>query len=232
MTTEHTRHEGHLEFGRQEQHEEGRAHREAQVPAAQAARLIIVGPQGSGKGTQGALVGELLGVPAISTGDVFRAAIREGSELGTQVKSVIDAGDLVSDDLTFQVVCSRLEEPDAAAGFLLDGFPRNIAQVALLDGYLEARDEPLTAVIELGVARSVSIARLAERAREQGRTDDTEDAIEKRLAIYERETAPILGVYRERGLVDTIDGVGSPEAVTDRILSALGSRGIVRPSAA
>ncbi|OJU58216.1 adenylate kinase [Microbacterium sp.] len=198
----------------------------------QAARLLIVGPQGSGKGTQGARIGDLLGVPAISTGDVFRAAIKDGSELGAKVQSVIDAGDLVSDDLTFEVVRDRLQQPDAAGGFLLDGFPRNLAQVALLDGYLAERDEPLTAVIELGVARAVSIARIAERAREQGRTDDTEDAIAKRLSIYERETAPILDVYRERGLVDTIDGVGSLETVTARILGALAARGIARPAAA
>ncbi|MBN9193115.1 MAG: adenylate kinase [Microbacterium sp.] len=232
MTTEHTRHEGHREFGEHEQHREGVAHREAQVPALQAARLLIVGPQGSGKGTQGARIGDLLGVPAISTGDVFRAAIKDGSELGAKVQSVIDAGDLVSDDLTFEVVRDRLQQPDAAGGFLLDGFPRNLAQVALLDGYLAERDEPLTAVIELGVARAVSIARIAERAREQGRTDDTEDAIAKRLSIYERETAPILDVYRERGLVDTIDGVGSLETVTARILGALAARGIARPAAA
>ncbi|WP_292876966.1 adenylate kinase [Microbacterium sp.] len=198
----------------------------------QAARLLIVGPQGSGKGTQGARIGDLLGVPAISTGDVFRAAIKDGSELGAKVQSVIDAGDLVSDDLTFEVVRDRLQQPDAAGGFLLDGFPRNLVQVGLLDRYLAERDEPLTAVIELGVARAVSIARIAERAREQGRTDDTEDAIAKRLSIYERETAPILDVYRERGLVDTIDGVGSLETVTARILGALAARGIARPAAA
>ncbi len=232
MTTEHTRHEGHREFGEHEHHKEGLAHREAQIHAVQAARLLIVGPQGSGKGTQGARVGDLLGVPAISTGDVFRAAIKDGSELGAKVASVIDAGDLVSDDLTFEVVRDRLQQADAAGGFLLDGFPRNLVQVRLLDQYLDARDEPLTAVIALGVARSVSIARLAERAREQGRTDDTEDAIAKRLAIYENETAPILDVYRERGLVDTIDGVGSLETVTARILGALAARGIAQPAAA
>ena len=197
-----------------------------------APRLLIVGPQGSGKGTQGARIGDLLGVPAVSTGDVFRAAIAAGSELGTKVKSVIDAGDLVSDDLTFEVVRDRLQRADAAGGFLLDGFPRNLAQVGLLDRYLAERDEPITAVIELGVARDVSIARLAERAREQGRADDNEEAIAKRLSIYERETAPILDVYRGRGLVDTIDGVGSLDVVTDRILGALAARGIARPAAA
>jgi adenylate kinase len=197
-----------------------------------AARLLIVGPQGSGKGTQGARLSEYFGVPAIATGDAFRAAVAAGSELGAKVKSIIAAGDLVPDDVTFDVVRTRLEQQDAAGGFLLDGFPRNLAQVTLLDQYLDARDEPLTAVIELGVARAVSIARLAERAREEGRADDTEEAISHRLAIYERETAPILDVYRTRGLVDTIDGVGSLETVTDRILGVLAARGIARSAAA
>lgn len=204
------------------------------TPSASAAeaRLLIVGPQGSGKGTQGVRIGEALGIPAISTGDVFRAAIAAGSELGRTVQSVIEAGHLVSDELTFDVVRSRLGDADAAAGFLLDGYPRNLAQVKLLDDYLAARDEPIDAVVELGVPRAVSIARLEERAREQGRTDDTEAVIANRLAIYERETAPILEVYRERGLVDTVDGVGSLDAVTARILHALAARGIVPADAA
>lgn len=230
MTHEHTRHDGHLAFGHEEQHREGLKHREH--AGAQAARLLIVGPQGSGKGTQGARLADLLGIPAVSTGDAFRAAIAAESELGLQVKSVIEAGDLVSDALTFEVVRDRLQQPDAASGFLIDGFPRNLAQVRLLDSYLEPRDEQLTAVIELGVPRAVSIERLAERAREQGRTDDTEEVIANRLAIYERETAPILQVYRDRGLVDTIDGVGSLDAVTARITAALTARGIVSAAAA
>jgi len=232
MTDQHTRHEGHLEFGHEEQRREGVRHRDHERPSAQAARLLIVGPQGSGKGTQGARISAALGIPAVSTGDTFRAAIAAGTALGAQVKSVIEAGDLVSDSLTFEVVRDRLQQADAAGGFLLDGFPRNLAQVGLLDGYLDARDEPLTGVIELGVARAVSIERLAERAREQGRTDDTEEVIANRLSIYERETAPILGIYRERGLVDTVDGVGSMEAVTERILTALAARGIARAVAA
>lgn len=194
------------------------------------ARLLIVGPQGSGKGTQGERIADAFGIPAISTGDLFRAAIAAESELGAEVKSVIEAGDLVSDELTFAVVQERLE--GAGGGFLLDGFPRNLAQVGLLDEYLAARDEPLTAVIELGVPRAVSIERLTERAREQGRTDDTEEVIANRLAIYEAETAPILDVYRDRGIVDTVDGVGSMDAVAARISAALGRRGIAPRAAA
>jgi adenylate kinase len=195
--------------------------------AATAARLLIVGPQGSGKGTQGSRIGELFGVPAISTGDVFRANIKDETDLGREVKAIIDAGDLVSDELTFAVLRDRLNEGDTGEGFLLDGFPRNLAQVRLLEEFLAERSEPLTAVIELDVPRDISIERLSERAREQGRTDDTEEGIANRLAIYERETAPILQVYRDQGVVDRIDGVGSLDEVTERIVSALARRGIV-----
>ncbi|GAA1861682.1 adenylate kinase [Microbacterium koreense] len=198
------------------------------TPAA--ARLVLVGPQGSGKGTQAARIADRYGIAAISTGDVFRANIKDDTELGRQVKEVIDAGELVSDALTFDVVRDRLAQPDAASGFLLDGFPRNVAQLGMLDTYLADRDEPLTAVLELGVPREVSVDRLMRRAFEQGRTDDTEEVIANRLAIYESETAPILEVYRDRGLVDSIDGVGSLDEVTERVMDALEARGIVAVS--
>ena len=195
-------------------------------------RLLIVGPQGSGKGTQGVRIAQAFGVPAVSTGDVFRAAVAAGTELGEQVKAVIEAGHLVSDELTSAVVRDRLAEPDTAAGFLLDGYPRNIAQVRDLDAFLEGRDEELDAVIELVVPREESIARLSLRAKEQGRTDDTEEVIANRLAIYERETAPILGVYHARGIVDEVDGVGTLDEVTDRVIASLEQRGLIRPAAA
>lgn len=191
-----------------------------------AARLLIVGPQGSGKGTQGVRIAEALGVPAVSTGDVFRANVTEGTELGQQVKAIIDAGDLVPDDLTSAIVRDRLEEDDAAAGFLLDGYPRNLGQVGDLDAFLSGRDEELTAVIELVVPREESISRLTQRAADQGRSDDNEASIAKRLSIYERETAPILEVFRSRGIVDRIDGVGSLDDVFERIVAALAARGI------
>ncbi|MFT4211241.1 MAG: adenylate kinase [Microbacterium sp.] len=190
------------------------------------ARLLIVGPQGSGKGTQGVRIAETFGVPAISTGDVFRAAIKDGTELGARVQSIIEAGNLVPDELTSAVVRERLGQDDAAGGFLLDGYPRNLGQVADLDDFLAARDEGLDAVIELDVPREESIARLTLRAAEQGRTDDTEEVIAKRLSIYETETAPILGVYGERGLVAQIDGVGSLDEITERIVTALIARGL------
>jgi adenylate kinase len=200
--------------------------------AAQGARLLIVGPQGSGKGTQGVRIAEAFGIPPISTGDMFRAAVASGSELGTQVQAIIQAGNLVPDELTSAVVRDRLSQEDAASGFLLDGYPRNLGQVADLDAFLSGRDETLDAVIELSVPREESIARLSRRAIEQGRTDDTEEVISHRLGIYERETAPILGVYGERGIVDRVDGVGSLDEITDRIVAALEARGLARATAA
>ncbi|KJL40788.1 MULTISPECIES: adenylate kinase [Microbacterium] len=191
-------------------------------------RLLIVGPQGSGKGTQGIRIAEAFGVPAISTGDVFRAAVADGSDLGSQVKAIIEAGDLVPDELTSAVVRERLSQADAEGGFLLDGYPRNVAQVMHLDEFLEGRDEELDAVILLDVPRDESISRIALRAQEQGRTDDTEEVIANRLSIYERETAPILGVYEARDLVVHIDGMGTLDEITERIVSALEARGLVR----
>lgn len=191
-----------------------------------APRLLIVGPQGSGKGTQGARIAERFGIPAVSTGDVFRANVKDATPLGLQVKAIIDAGDLVPDELTGAIVRDRLAQDDAAAGFLLDGYPRNLTQVSDLDGFLDGRGEPLTAVIELSVPRDVSIQRLSLRATEQGRADDNAESIAKRLGIYESETAPVLDVYRDRGIVDEVDGVGSLDEVFERIVVALTARGI------
>ncbi|MFL2000194.1 MULTISPECIES: adenylate kinase [unclassified Microbacterium] len=192
------------------------------------ARLLIVGPQGSGKGTQGVRIAESFGIPVVSTGDVFRANVAEGTDLGLQVKEIIDAGRLVPDELTSAVVRDRLSQADAADGFLLDGYPRNLGQVLHLDEFLEGRDESLDAVIALVVPRDESIDRLRKRAQEQGRADDTEEVIAHRLSIYESETAPILGVYGTRGVVDEIDGVGSFDEVTARIFAALDARGLSR----
>jgi adenylate kinase len=194
------------------------------MTASASARLLIVGPQGSGKGTQGVRVAEAFGVPQVATGDIFRENVTGGTELGKQVQAIIEAGDLVPDELTSELVRDRLEQPDAANGFLLDGYPRNRNQVGDLDAFLEPRGEALDAVIELVVPREESIARITQRAEEQGRTDDTEEVIANRLAIYERETAPILEVYRERGIVDEIDGVGTLDEVTERIFAALAKR--------
>ena len=191
------------------------------------ARFLIVGPQGSGKGTQGVLVAEAFGVPQVATGDIFRENVKGATELGKQVQEIIEAGHLVPDELTSELVRDRLAQPDAAHGFLLDGYPRNRGQVEQLDAFLGGRGESLDAVIELAVPRDESIARLRQRAIDQGRTDDTEEVIANRLAIYERETAPILDVYRERDLVLAVDGVGSLDEVTERIFAALAGRGLV-----
>ncbi|MFB7252428.1 adenylate kinase [Microbacterium sp. NPDC056234] len=190
------------------------------------ARLLIVGPQGSGKGTQGVRVAESYGIPVVSTGDIFRANIKNGTELGQKVTSILDRGDLVPDELTSEIVRDRLSQEDAANGFLLDGYPRNAAQVTHLEAFLTARGEALDAVILLDVPREESIERLQLRASEQGRSDDTTEAIAHRLDIYEHETAPILETYSERGIVDRIDGVGSLDEITERISAALDARGL------
>ncbi|WP_175985232.1 adenylate kinase [Microbacterium tenebrionis] len=194
------------------------------------ARLLIVGPQGSGKGTQGVRIAEAFGIPVVSTGDIFRANIKGGTELGLRVTAILDRGDLVPDELTGEIVRDRLSQDDAQSGFLLDGYPRNAAQVGHLDEFLSARGEALDAVILLDVPREESIARLSLRAQEQGRSDDTEEAIAHRLDIYENETAPILAVYGERGIVDRIDGIGSLDEITERITSALAARGLTLPA--
>ncbi|MGM7672094.1 adenylate kinase [Microbacterium sp. A93] len=190
------------------------------------ARLLIVGPQGSGKGTQGVRIASAFGIPVVSTGDIFRANIKGGTELGRQVTEILDRGDLVPDELTSEIVRDRLSQDDAAKGFLLDGYPRNAVQVGHLDEFLTARGEALDAVILLDVPRAESMTRLTLRAEEQGRSDDTEEAIAHRLDIYENETAPILAVYRERGIVDAVNGVGSLDEITVRISAALGARGL------
>ncbi|MFJ4222777.1 adenylate kinase [Microbacterium sp. NPDC089695] len=190
------------------------------------ARLLIVGPQGSGKGTQGVRIAESYGIPVVSTGDMFRANIKEGTDLGQQVTAILDKGDLVPDALTGEIVRDRLSQDDAVNGFLLDGYPRNTAQVAHLEEFLAGRGESLDAVILLDVPREESIARLKLRAAEQGRSDDTDAAIAHRLDIYEHETAPILEVYGERGIVDRIDGVGTLDEITERVFAALTARGL------
>ncbi len=190
------------------------------------ARILIVGPQGSGKGTQGVRIAEALGIPVVSTGDIFRANITSGTELGKKVSENTARGDLVSDELTSEIVRDRLSEEDAAGGFLLDGYPRNTTQVEHLDAFLSSRGESLDAVILLDVPREESLSRLTRRAEEQGRKDDTAEAIARRLDIYENETAPIISVYEPRGIVDRIDGVGSLDDIAERIRTALSARSL------
>ena len=189
-------------------------------------RLLIVGPPGAGKGTQASRLAETYGIPAIATGDIFRANIKNETPLGVQVKAIIDAGDYVSDELTNALVKSRLEEADAREGFLLDGYPRTLDQVAFLEQLLAGKGQALDAVIQLVADQDEVVARLRNRALEQGRTDDTEDAIRHRQEVYLRETNPLIAVYEARGLLVEVDGLGEIDEVAGRIASALSARGI------
>jgi adenylate kinase len=186
-------------------------------------RLIILGPQGAGKGTQAAVVAAKFAIPHVSTGDIFRANIAAATPLGVQAKSYIEAGDLVPDEVTNSMIRGRLQEPDARSGFLLDGFPRNAAQSWMLDEFLASRGEHLDVVIELHIDESHLLERLAHRAEQEGRSDDTEEAIRRRLDIYYESTAPLVDFYRQKGLLRTVDGVGSVDDVTARILNLLPS---------
>jgi adenylate kinase len=194
------------------------------------ARLLIIGPPGAGKGTQAARLSTLFGIPAIATGDIFRYNIKNETPLGLEVKSIVDAGDYVPDSLTNELVRSRLEEPDAVDGFLLDGYPRTTSQVQFLDEILAEKHEQLDAVIRLVADVDVVVERLRKRAIEQGRVDDSEDAIRHRQDVFRRETAPLIEIYGERGLLVTVDGIGDVEEVGERILSGLAERGIAIPA--
>jgi adenylate kinase len=189
-------------------------------------RLLIVGPPGAGKGTQAARITSAYGIPDVSTGDIFRANIKNETPLGVQVKAIIDSGDYVSDELTNALVKSRLEEDDAVDGFLLDGYPRTLEQVQYLDELLAGKGQALDAVIQLVADQDEVVARLRKRAVEQGRTDDTEDAIRHRQEVYARETSPLIAVYRDRGLLIEVDGLGEIDDVAGRINDALAERGI------
>jgi len=184
-------------------------------------RLILMGPPGAGKGTQAKVIAERLGIPAISTGDIFRANVSQETPLGLEAKRYMDAGDYVPDEVTNAMVRSRIAEPDAEGGFLLDGFPRTVAQVEELDAMLAERGHELDAVVVLTVDQDELVARLLKRAEIEGRADDTEDVIRRRQEVYSDQTAPLIAVYRERGMLREVDGVGSVEDVSARVFTAL-----------
>jgi len=186
-------------------------------------RLIIFGAPGAGKGTQATRIAESLGIPAISTGDIFRDNIKKETPLGLQVKEILASGAYVPDEVTSAIVRDRLSQPDAASGFLLDGYPRTQAQVTDLDEMLADRGASLDAVLELTVDTDEVVQRLLKRAQTDGRADDTEDVIRHRLKVYDEETAPLAAVYRERGLLHQVDGMGEMDEVTQRLDSVLQS---------
>ncbi len=184
-------------------------------------RIVLLGPPGSGKGTQAALLKERLGVVHISTGELLRAAVAEGSELGKQAKAAMDAGELVSDTLMLGLIEEKLGHPEAEPGFILDGYPRNQAQAESLDQLLARLGQPIDHALELMVDEEQIVERLAKRAEEEGRSDDTEAVIRKRLAVYREQTAPISEHYARKGILVRVDGVGEIDEINQRLAAAL-----------
>ncbi|GAA3805382.1 adenylate kinase [Cellulomonas soli] len=185
------------------------------------ARLVLLGPPGAGKGTQAVRLAERLVVPAISTGDIFRANIKGGTELGRTVQAYTARGELVPDSVTNAMVQDRLAQADTVEGFLLDGYPRNVAQVVELDTILAAAGLALDLAVEITADPAAVIDRLLNRAQIEGREDDTEDVIRHRLDVYAEQTAPISQVYADRGLLVQVDGIGAVDEVTERLLAAI-----------
>jgi adenylate kinase len=187
-------------------------------------KLLLIGPPGAGKGTQASKLSEVYGIPAISTGDIFRENVKNETPLGVEAKSYMDRGAYVPDELTNKLVRDRLQNPDCANGFLLDGYPRTADQVDELDSILKETNSALDAVIQLTADTDEVVRRLAKRAIEQGRSDDTEDVIRNRMAVYEEQTAPLISVYASRGLLIMVDGLGEIDEVTSRITEALNAK--------
>ena len=187
-------------------------------------RVVLFGPPGVGKGTQGGRLAAALGVPAISTGDLFRAHVKNGTDLGQRLSALIAAGDYVPDTVTNTMLAERLAEPDAANGFLLDGYPRTADQVAELDRLLALSGDSLDAVLLLAASDDVLEERLLTRAADQGRSDDTPEVIRHRLALYHAETEPLVALYDAADLVLRVDGVGTPDEVHDRLIAVIGER--------
>ena len=190
-------------------------------------RILLIGPPGAGKGTQAALLAQHFGIPAISTGDIFRENVRNETPLGLEAKAFMDGGEYVPDSLTNALVRDRLNQEDASKGFLLDGYPRTIDQVEELDDILTESDKSLDVVVQLTADSEELLRRLTGRAQDQGRSDDTPEVIKKRLAVYEAQTAPLIDIYASRSLVAKVNGLGEIEDVTARIIEVLDARGLV-----
>ncbi|WP_108846065.1 adenylate kinase, partial [Xanthomonas fragariae] len=184
-------------------------------------RLVLLGPPGSGKGTQATRLKDKFEIPHISTGDLLRAEVAAGSPLGLKAKEVMARGDLVSDGILLGMLEVRLGQADVAKGFILDGYPRNVAQANALDGLLSKIGQPLDAVVQLDVASELLVERIAGRAKAEGREDDNPESVRKRLQVYTESTAPVIGFYEQRGKLARVDGVGSLDQVLERIGKAL-----------
>lgn len=186
-------------------------------------RLILLGPPGAGKGTQAKILVEAYGIPQLSTGDILRAAIAAQTPLGLEAKAIMDRGDLVSDTIVNGIVSERIDAQDCKPGFILDGFPRTIAQAEALDGMLASKGIKLDAVIELTADADELVRRVIQRSKDSNRPDDNPEVIRKRLDVYQTSTAPLVDYYSRQGLVKTVDGMEPVETVTTAIKAALGS---------
>ncbi|WP_020575556.1 adenylate kinase [Actinopolymorpha alba] len=184
-------------------------------------RLLIMGPPGAGKGTQAKEIARRLQIPAISTGEILRANVEARTLLGREASRYLDAGELVPDEVINGMVRARLDESDSAGGFLLDGYPRTLAQVDQLDKILADKGVSLDRVLVLTVEQDELVSRLLGRAEQDGRSDDSEDVIRRRLEVYREQTEPLLDVYAQRGLLVIVNGMGDINDVTDRVVAAL-----------
>ncbi|MFT4009712.1 MAG: adenylate kinase [Nocardioidaceae bacterium] len=187
-------------------------------------RLILMGPPGAGKGTQAKTIAGHYGIPAISTGDIFRANVSAGTPLGVEAKRYMEAGQYVPDEVTNDMVRARLAEPDCEPGFLLDGYPRTLAQVTELDGMLADLGIAIDVVAVLTVDQEELVKRLLQRAQIEGRADDTEDVIRTRQQVYANETAPLIARYAERGLVAEVEGMGTVDEVSEKVFAAIDAK--------
>jgi adenylate kinase len=186
--------------------------------------VVFIGPPGAGKGTQARRLAADLGVPHLSTGDILRRAIERDTPLGRQAASFMNRGQLVPDEVVIDIVGQRIAEPDCASGFLLDGFPRTLEQARALDELLQGREEAIDVVLELQADQEELVRRMLNRAQEEGRADDTPEAIRQRFEVYRRQTEPLLDFYRQRQVLRTVDGTGTPDKVFARIQASVASK--------